>query len=277
MNPTLLVLAHQAFDRVDPAGRNMIDPQDMLLNYDATRHPDVATGQRTAEDVMQELLDTFDVGAVTAGKITRDEFINYYHNISAALRDDDYLEIILRRTWHIGDDVGLTKLMQQKEKQAAASGGKVMGRIKEAQNFNGEYWGADTNPGQQDSARRPNTSNGYRTMNYNSTAPAQPAMLVAPMGDQSFGSRPQSANRSGVRGGSRTLQPTSNSNAMDEKIKLTQRQAILLFNENKFADACMYFQEVLCLLQLVYPANHPECIKAEKSILLTQRKLMQQH
>ncbi len=158
MNPTLLVLAHQAFDRLDPAGRNMIDPQDLLLKFDATKHPDVATRQRTAEEVLQELLDNFDVGAVAAGKITRDEFINYYHNIAAALQDDDYLEIILRRTWHIGDEIALPKLLQQKElmqqQQLAINGGKVMNRIKQAQEFSGGYWD------QTDSARRPSSSSG---------------------------------------------------------------------------------------------------------------------
>lgn len=158
----MLVLAHRAFDRLDPQGTNLVDPQQILLQYDAAKHPDVTMGNRKADEVLQELLDTFDVGGVVAGKITRDEFVTYYHNLAAALQDDDYLEIVLRRTWHIGDDVGLTKLLDRKSQQQeqagrnSDSGGKVLGRIKEAQDFSEEYWGVGNN--QNAGVSRPATS-----------------------------------------------------------------------------------------------------------------------
>jgi len=40
-SPRLLVAVHQAFDRMDREGRNVISPQDLLCSYDATRHPQV--------------------------------------------------------------------------------------------------------------------------------------------------------------------------------------------------------------------------------------------
>eukprot|EP00981_Chlorochromonas_danica_P005725 scaffold1182_cov229-Ochromonas_danica.AAC.1 len=282
-NPTLLVLAHRAFDHLDPQGTNLIDPQQILLQYDAAKHPDVTMGKRKADEVLQELLDTFDVGAVVAGKITRDEFATYYHNLAAASQDDDYLEIVLRRTWHIGDDVGLTKLLDRKSQQQeqagrnSDSGGKVLGRIKEAQEFSEEYWGVGNN--QNAGVSRPTTSSGYQgRLSYQSTSAAQPSVLVTPRGDQGFASRPKSASGGGsIRRTTNLLQQQANNpatkSAMEEKIRLTQRQAILLFNQNNFEEALSYFEESLKLLQMIYPSNHPECIKAEKSILLTQRKM----
>lgn len=119
---------------------------------------------------------------------------------------------------------------------------------------------------------------GYQgRLSYQSTGAAQPTIPVAPRGDQGFSSRPKSAGGGGIRRTSNLLQQQANSaatkSAMEEKIRLTQRQAILLFNQNNFEEALGYFEESLKLLQMIYPSNHPECIKAEKSILLTQRKM----
>lgn len=62
---------------------------------------------------------------------------------------------------------------------------------------------------------------------------------------------------------------------IEEKANAIRRDAILEFNAGNFKDALEYFKLVLQLLQSIYPANHPECVKAEKSILLTQRKSQQ--
>ncbi|RYH20393.1 hypothetical protein EON65_23590, partial [archaeon] len=273
MNPTLLILTHQIFDRLDPSGRNMISPQDLLLHYDAAKHPDVASKRRTAEDVMQELLDTFDVGGVHSGVVMRDEFVNYYHNISAAMQDDDYLEIILRRAWHVGEEVAVSKILQLKEQERQQQQqGKLMGRIQQAKEFGEGY----------DPVRRPSSSS------YNRNLPAQGMQglqgnsmtLNAPMGDQSV-RRPSSASATGRQDRLNNMY-NSNTNhakasALEEKIAVMKRQAVVLFNQNKFEESLAYFEEVLRLLQSLYPPNHPECIKGEKSIILVQRRLSQNH
>eukprot|EP01039_Chlorochromonas_danica_P002309 gene2309-2530_t len=171
-------------------------------------------------------------------------------------------------------------LLSQQQEQAGRnsdSGGKVLGRIKEAQEFSEEYWGVGNN--QNAGVSRPTTSSGYQgRLSYQSTSAAQPSVLVTPRGDQGFASRPKSASGGGsIRRTTNLLQQQANNpatkSAMEEKIRLTQRQAILLFNQNNFEEALSYFEESLKLLQMIYPSNHPECIKAEKSILLTQRKM----
>ena len=69
--------------------------------YDASKHPDVMTGKKTSDVVMREFLDTFDVGGVHDGKVTREEFVNYYANVGASIDDDNYFELIVRNAWHI--------------------------------------------------------------------------------------------------------------------------------------------------------------------------------
>ena len=41
-------------------------------------------------EVLNEFLDTFDVGGEKDGKVTRNEFENYYTNIGASIDNDDY-------------------------------------------------------------------------------------------------------------------------------------------------------------------------------------------
>jgi hypothetical protein len=51
-------------------------------------------------------LDTFDVGGTVDGKVTREEFANYYTNISASIDNDDYFELMIRNAWHISGGTG---------------------------------------------------------------------------------------------------------------------------------------------------------------------------
>ena len=55
---------------------------------------------------MLQFLDTFDVGGVVDGKVTQDEFVNYYSNIGASIDNDDYFELMIRNAWHISGGEG---------------------------------------------------------------------------------------------------------------------------------------------------------------------------
>ncbi len=147
-----MVLIHRAFDKIDTVGNGNITPQQLVSNFAVDRHPDVIAGIRNADSVMQEFLDSFDVGAVEVGKVTRDEFVTYFHNLVAATNDDDYMELVLRRTWMLGED---PLIVQKYEKQVlkdfaakssgngdmAKSNGGMIGRIRSARNVSEEYWG----------------------------------------------------------------------------------------------------------------------------------------
>lgn len=171
---------------MDQFGQNAVDPQQMILNFDASRHPDVSAGARTADDVMREFMETFDVGGVKPGKITRDEFVNYFHNISATTNEDDYMELIIRRTWRLGEDPVVVKQQQQvllqefqdQQRQLAATtrpssrnglgDNNVSSRIRNAQTFGQEHWNGNNNGAM--AAPRPSTAGGkllkYYTLIY---------------------------------------------------------------------------------------------------------------
>ena len=92
-------LALLAFDRLDKHEEGIIDAHAVASGYDASRHPDVLAGRRSAEAEYQDFLDSFDVGGEEEGRVTRKEFADYYANVGAALCDDSQLCHIIGCTW----------------------------------------------------------------------------------------------------------------------------------------------------------------------------------
>jgi calcyphosin len=99
-------LVGMAFSKMDKNGSGFLDPEDVIDTYDASKHPDVLAGKKTTDEVLREFLDTFDVGGEKDGKVTRNEFENYYANVSSSIDDDDYFELMIRNAWHISGGEG---------------------------------------------------------------------------------------------------------------------------------------------------------------------------
>ena len=101
-----LDLVHQAFNKIDRDGSGEVLPAEVVGAYNADKHPDVIAGKKTKDQVLREFLDTFDVGGEKDGKVTRNEFENYYTNIGANIPNDDYFELMIRNAWHISGGEG---------------------------------------------------------------------------------------------------------------------------------------------------------------------------
>jgi len=101
-----LKLVKMAFSKLDIDGSGVVDAEEVASLYDASKHPDVLSGRKSAQDVKYEFLDTFDVGGVHDGKVTLGEFVNYYTNLGANIDNDDYFELMIRNAWHISGGEG---------------------------------------------------------------------------------------------------------------------------------------------------------------------------
>lgn len=106
MNPGRLKLVHMAFTILDKDNSGEVDASEIASCYDASKHPEVLAKRKTPAQVLREFLDTFDVGGVKDGKVTRREFENYYANLSANIDNDDYFELMMRNAWHIAGGAG---------------------------------------------------------------------------------------------------------------------------------------------------------------------------
>jgi calcyphosin len=99
-------LVEIAFDIIDTDGSCIVDAGEIMSKYDASKHPDVIAKKKTAEQVLNEWMATFEVGGVVDGCVTKQEFINYYTNIGASIDSDDYFELMIRNAWHISGGEG---------------------------------------------------------------------------------------------------------------------------------------------------------------------------
>jgi len=106
LNPRRRAMVQLVFSRLDKNGNGVLEPEELLDKYDATQHPDVRAGRRSSNEVLQEFLDTFEVGGEVDGKVTESEFLNYYSNVSASIDEDDYFELMMRNAWHVSGGEG---------------------------------------------------------------------------------------------------------------------------------------------------------------------------
>ena len=70
-------------------------------------HPDVKSGKRTEDEILTEFLETFEqhyntiTGGKSDGKITPEEWLEYYTHVSASIDSDAYFELMMSNTWNI--------------------------------------------------------------------------------------------------------------------------------------------------------------------------------
>ena len=59
---------------------------------------------------------------------------------------------------------------------------------------------------------------------------------------------------------------------MKEELQAMQLKAVKFYISQNYEEAENIFKEILAVLQTVYPVDHPECAKAENSVLMVQRR-----
>ena len=106
LNSRRLNFVHMAFNILDKDGSGLVEPAEIASVYDASKHPDVVSGKKSSEEVLSEFLETFEVNGDNDGKVSRQEFENYYSHVSASIDDDDYFELMMRNAWHISGGEG---------------------------------------------------------------------------------------------------------------------------------------------------------------------------
>ncbi|OQR98128.1 amino-acid acetyltransferase [Thraustotheca clavata] len=107
MNERRMVFVRMAFDLMDVDKNHVITVEDVYQRYDAKKNPEVISGRKTEREVYTEFLETFEsTSRVHDGRVTLEEWTEYYSNISASIDDDDYFELMMRNAWHISGGEG---------------------------------------------------------------------------------------------------------------------------------------------------------------------------
>ena len=96
MNMARKKIVAQAFKKLDKDGNGWIDINDVRGVYKADKHPDVKSGKKTEDQILQEFLETFETAHAMRNNdapnyvVTKEEFDEYYNNISCSIDDDMY-------------------------------------------------------------------------------------------------------------------------------------------------------------------------------------------
>jgi hypothetical protein len=85
----------------DTIGMREVSFEDIAMRYNSARHPEVLAGRLSPKIALANFLETFDGGVNTDDKVTRDEFIDYYTNISACIDSEEYFDLLLRSVWDL--------------------------------------------------------------------------------------------------------------------------------------------------------------------------------
>lgn len=90
---------NQAFQKLDKTGDGLVTTEDLQGVYQGQAHPKFKSGEWTEEQVFRSFLDSFD--SDKDGKVTAEEFLNYYSGISASIESDEYFVGMLKAAWKL--------------------------------------------------------------------------------------------------------------------------------------------------------------------------------
>jgi Ca2+-binding EF-hand superfamily protein len=116
MNQFRVQLVMKAFDKIDYNGDGVLTVEDIKGKYDASRHPEVKSGKKTEDEVLREFLETFEMhhnvmnNNQSDGKVSREEFIEYYTNISASVDNDAYFDLMMTNAWQLDGNGGTNNM-----------------------------------------------------------------------------------------------------------------------------------------------------------------------
>lgn len=105
----------KAFQKLDRDGSGIVDIDDIRDVYNASKHPDVISGKKTESQIFNEFLETFEThhsimnGNQADGKVTLDEFVEYYTNVSASIDNDEYFALMMNNSWNLNGDANTYK------------------------------------------------------------------------------------------------------------------------------------------------------------------------
>jgi len=97
-------LVGQAYRLLDADGSGVVNLKDIMSLYDVSEHPDAKSGRKSKEEIIKEFAKQWD--ASRDGIITKEEFAEYFRDVSASIDHDDYFELMMRNAWHISGGEG---------------------------------------------------------------------------------------------------------------------------------------------------------------------------
>lgn len=102
MSKTRVDLVKKAFAKFDRDGSGEVTAKDLKRVYTPDCHPKYKSGEWTAKQVFENFLNAYEPDpSLRDGKVTFEEFLNYYSGVSASIDRDIYFDHVMRASWKI--------------------------------------------------------------------------------------------------------------------------------------------------------------------------------
>ena len=93
-------LIDKAFLKFDRDGNGYVDANDLRGVYNCSHHPKVQRGEMTEDQAFREFLQSFN-DRNRDGRITKDEWDEYYAAVSSSIDNDDHFVQLMRTAWKL--------------------------------------------------------------------------------------------------------------------------------------------------------------------------------
>lgn len=98
-------MVDKAFELIDRSGNGSISVEDINAIYDVSQNQDFIDGTKTREEILQEFLNGFDgMRGNNDGTVTRQEWTDYYTDLSMSTPSDEYFVRMMESVWNICED-----------------------------------------------------------------------------------------------------------------------------------------------------------------------------
>ena len=97
-----LNMVKKAFMMMDKDGSGVLTVSDIAGIYDVSQNAEFLEGRKTKDEILMEFLNNFDgARGNNDGKVTWDEWIDYYTDLSMSTPSEEYFVAMMESTWQV--------------------------------------------------------------------------------------------------------------------------------------------------------------------------------
>lgn len=100
-----MAMVNKAFAMMDRDNSGELNISDIAAIYDVSMNPEFLEGRKTRDEILRDFLNNFD-GAKgnNDGKVSKQEWVDYYTDLSMSTPSDEYFVRMMESTWQVPEE-----------------------------------------------------------------------------------------------------------------------------------------------------------------------------